>query len=98
MSELAVLLIPLASAAILSFVADYRLSARINVIAAGLALIAALLLLVDRPAPGRFLSVDDLNVVFILLNTFVGFTTSAFSAGYIGHELAIARLTPTYLP
>ena len=50
-----------------------------------------------RPAPGRFLLVDDLNVVFIALNTFVAFTTSVFSASYIGHELETGRLTPVYL-
>jgi hydrogenase-4 component F len=43
------------------------------------------------------LHVDDLNVVFIVLNTFVGFTTSAFSASYISHEIEIGRLTPSYL-
>ena len=43
---------------------------------------------------GRYLFVDDLNVVFIVLGTFVGFTTSVFSASYIGHELEIGRLTP----
>ena len=32
-----------------------------------------------------------------MLNTFVGFTTSVFSASYIGHELEIGRLTPPYL-
>ena len=32
-----------------------------------------------------------------MLTTFVGFTTSVFSASYIGHELEIGRLTPTYL-
>ena len=47
---------------------------------AGDAGLAALSLLVDRPAPGRYLFVDDLNIVFIVLATFVGFTTSAFSA------------------
>ena len=30
-------------------------------------------------------------------NAFVGFTTSVFSASYIGHEIEIGRLTPTYL-
>ena len=38
---------------------------------------------------------DDLNKVFIVLTTFVGFTTSVFSASYIGHEIEIGRLTPT---
>src|SRR5581483_763451 len=49
------------------------------------------------PEPNQYLLVDDLNVVFILLNTFIGFTTSAFSASYIAHELANGRLTPRYL-
>src|SRR5207342_2977279 len=35
--------------------------------------------------------------VFIVLNTFVGFTTSIFSASYIAHELETGRLTPVYL-
>jgi hydrogenase-4 component F len=32
-----------------------------------------------------------------VLNTFVGVTTSLFSASYIAHELEIGRLTPAYL-
>ena len=48
-----------------------------------------------RRAP--YLLVDDLNKVFIVLTTFVGFTTSVFSASYIGHEIEIGRLTPTYV-
>jgi hydrogenase-4 component F len=96
-TESLVLLIPLFSAGLLALLADYRLSAKINVAASGLSLIAALLLLVDRPAAGQFLAVDDLNIVFILLSTFVGFTTSAFSASYIGHELESGHLTPNYL-
>ena len=35
--------------------------------------------------------------MFVVLNTFVGFTTSAFSATYIGHEIETGRLTPAYL-
>ena len=97
MSEFAVLLVPLFAATLLSLIADYRLSAKINIGASGLSLLAALLLLVDRPVPGRYIAVDDLNIVFILLNTFVGATTSAFSASYIGHEIEIGRLTPNYL-
>ncbi|MGO8658543.1 hydrogenase 4 subunit F, partial [Rhizobium ruizarguesonis] len=52
------------------------------------------LFVTDRPAPGQYLLVDDLNIVFIVLNTFVGFTTSVFSASYIAHELETGRLTP----
>jgi len=93
----AILLIPAATAVLLALVPGYRLSARLNVLASLATLAAALSLLVDRPAAGPFLFVDDLNIVFIVLNTFVGFTASVFSAGYIGHELRTGRLTPTHL-
>jgi len=97
MTLLGVLFIPLAAAALLALIPSYRNSARINVAASFLSLLAALLLLWHRPAIGQFFLIDDFNVVFILLNTFVGFTTSAFSASYIGHELETGRLTPGYL-
>jgi hydrogenase-4 component F len=97
MTESLVLLIPLLSAALLSLVPSYRLSAKINVGASGLSFAAALLLLINRPAAGQFLAVDDLNIVFVLLSAFVGFTTSAFSASYIGHELETGHLTANYL-
>ena len=93
----AVLVIPAASAILLALLPGYRLTARLNVLAAFLTFLAALSLLVERPAPGGYLFVDDLNVVFVVLGTFVGFTTSAFSASYIAHELEIGRLTPAYL-
>jgi hydrogenase-4 component F len=41
--------------------------------------------------------VDDLNKVFIVLTTFVSFTTSVFSASYIEHEIEIGRLKLTYV-
>jgi hydrogenase-4 component F len=94
----AVLAIPIAAAGILAMLPGYRLSARLNILASLSTLLAALsLLLTDRPAPSDFLLVDDLNIVFIVLTTFVGFTTSVFSASYIAHELETGRLTPTYL-
>src|SRR6266849_10568675 len=94
----AVLLIPIGSAALLAVLPGYRLSARLNVIASLATFLAALsLFIVQRPHPGPYVLVDDLNIVFIVLNTFVGFTTSLFSASYIGHELETGRLTPTYL-
>jgi len=93
-----VILIPLVAAGILAILPGYRLTARLNVAATLLTLLAALsLLFAPHPAPGPYLFVDDLNVVFIALNTFVGFTTSVFSATYVSHELKIGRLTPTYL-
>ena len=92
-----ILEIPAAATFILLLVPGYRLSARLNAAAAGLSLLAALSLLVRRPAAGPYLHVDELNIVFIVLNTFVGFTTSLFSASYIAHELEIKRLTPAHL-
>jgi len=94
----AILIIPAVAAAVLALVPGYRLGARLNVLACLLTLAASLALLwLDRPEPGRYLFVDDLNVVFLVLTTFVGFTTSVFSATYIAHELEIGRLTPQYL-
>ncbi len=88
---------PLLGVAVLALTPGYRLSARLNVVLSLVAFAAALLLLRDRPETNRFLFVDDLNVVFVVLSTFVGFTTSMFSASYIGHELETGRLTPAYL-
>ena len=93
----AVLVIPIAAAAVLSLIPGYRLSSRLNAGASLLTLLSAVLLLYHRPAPGPYLFVDDLNIVFIVLNTLVGFTTSVFSASYIGHELEIGRLRPAQL-
>jgi len=92
-----VLLIPAVSAAVLALLPGYIASSRLNVVFSFLTLLAALSLFWRRPETGLLLHVDDLNIVFIVLNTFVGFTTSAFSASYIAHELETGRLTPTYL-
>ncbi|MFQ5438354.1 MAG: hydrogenase 4 subunit F [Paracoccaceae bacterium] len=89
---------PLLAAAVLVLLPGYRLSSRLNMLACLISLLAALsLFVIDRPAPGRFLLVDELNIVFIALNTFVGFTAATFSASYIGHEIETGRLTPAYL-
>jgi hydrogenase-4 component F len=93
----AVLLIPAVAAGLLALLPAYRLTAPLNVLAAFLSLLAALSLFFARPPAGRYLLVDDLNNVFVVLTTFVGFTTSVFSASYIGHELETGRLTPTNL-
>jgi hydrogenase-4 component F len=93
----ALLAIPALSAALLAFLPDDRTSARLNALASFLTLACALVLFVKRPSPGPFLIVDDLNVVFIVLGTFVGFTTSVFSGSYIAHELETGRLTAVYL-
>jgi hydrogenase-4 component F len=92
-----VLVIPIGAAALLALFQSYRLSSRVNVLASFATLLAALSLFVQHPEPDSYFLIDDLNIVFIVLNSFVGFTTSVFSATYIAHELEIGRLTPAYL-
>ena len=92
-----VICVPLIAAVLLAMIADYRRSARVNIAASLVAFVCALALVWHRPATGRYLLLDDLNIVFIVLSTFVGFTTSLFSASYIGHELETGRLTQRYL-
>jgi hydrogenase-4 component F len=92
-----VLIIPAIAAAVLAIVRSYRLGAAINVLATALTLLTASALVFVRPAPSLYLQVDDFNIFLIILNTFVAFTTSVFSASYISHELATGRLTPGYL-
>ncbi|MCI0364421.1 MAG: hydrogenase 4 subunit F, partial [Phycisphaerales bacterium] len=88
---------PVAAAAILAVLPGYRLSASVNMAASFVTLLAALSLLIEKPAPGPYILVDDLNIVFVVLNSFVGFTTSVFSASYIAHELETGRLTEVHL-
>ena len=88
---------PLLAAAILAFISNYRASAAINSVAALLTFGGALSFLIAKPAPGTLVFIDDLNIVFIAVNTFVGFTTSVFSATYIGHEIDTGRLTSTHI-
>ncbi|MGH6680749.1 MAG: hydrogenase 4 subunit F [Bradyrhizobium sp.] len=93
----AILLIPAASTAILALLPGYRLTAVLNVVASLLAFLASLSLFAVQPVSGNYLLVDDLNEVFIVLTTFIGFTTSVFSASYIEHEIEIGRLTPAFV-
>jgi hydrogenase-4 component F len=89
-----VLASPAIAAALLAIIPSYRVGAWLNVLASLVTLVAAgSLFLIEQHAESFFL-VDNLNIVFVALNAFVGFTTSVFSAGYIAHEIEIGRLTP----
>ncbi|HET9653491.1 MAG TPA: hydrogenase 4 subunit F, partial [Usitatibacter sp.] len=92
-----ILAVPLLSAALLALVPDNRATGRINAFASLVTFAGSTVLFFARPQPGPFLIVDEVNVVFVVLNTFVSFTTSVFSASYIAHELETGRLTPAYL-
>jgi len=93
----AILVIPLVAAAILALTSNFRLAARINEIASAVTFLAALGLFAARPEPGEYIVVDDLNIVFVVLSTFIGATTAVFSASYIAHEVETGHLTPAYL-
>ena len=97
MSVAALLLVPAIGAALLALMRDERKAAWLNAFVSFLSFGCALALLIERPAPGSFLIVDDLNVVFILISTLVGFTTSVFSASYIAHELETGHLSHAHL-
>ncbi|MDI3468465.1 MAG: Hydrogenase-4 component F [Pseudolabrys sp.] len=92
-----ILLIPALTAALLAALPGYRMTARINVFAAFITFAVSCSLFVVQPLPGQYLLVDDLNKVFIVLTTFIGFTTSVFSASYIGHEIENGRLKPNFV-
>src|SRR5690606_12030356 len=83
--------------AILALVPSYRLAAWINIAASLVTLAAAGALFLQPERADSYILVDNLNITFIALSAFVGFTTSVFSASYIGHEIEIGRLTPAYL-
>ena len=96
-AAIVILALPVATAALLAALPSYRLSAALNVGSALVTFLASVSLLAAAPEPNAYILVDDLNVVFIVLNTFVGFTASVFSATYIAHEIETGRLTPTHL-
>ena len=86
--------IPFAAAAGLALVPGYRVSATANVVAMFATFLAGLSLLAAPHQAGSYFILDDMNILFILLNTLVGFTASLFSASYIGHEIETGKLTP----
>jgi hydrogenase-4 component F len=89
----AVIAIPFMSAAVLVMLPGYRLTAGLNVLASFLTMLAGFNLLRIEGGLNDYLIVDDFNIVFIILNTLVGFTAAWFSASYIGHEIEIGRIT-----
>ncbi len=93
----AVLVVPAVAAVILALLRNTRTAARLNVGVSLCTLVAACVLLKTRPEPGVFLFVDDLNTYLLVLTTFIGFTTSVYSATYIGQEITSGRLTPAYV-
>ncbi|HPF57432.1 MAG TPA: hydrogenase 4 subunit F [Candidatus Competibacteraceae bacterium] len=97
MAMTTLLAIPAGAALLLAGLPRYRLGARLNAGAALISLLASMTLFWTQPGANVYLRVDDFNIYLIVLNNLVSFTTSAFSAGYIAHELETGRLTPKHL-
>jgi hydrogenase-4 component F len=93
----AVLLVPAVAVVLLALIPGYRLGAFLNVLASALTFLAGASLLFEPQFRSDILILDDFNVYLVTLTTFVAFTTSIFSASYIGHELETGRLTPQFL-
>jgi hydrogenase-4 component F len=97
---LAVLLLPLAGAAVLAFVGDRPRAPSVNVGASLATFIAAAALtyriISDGPmlALDRLFFVDSFNVFLVALTAFVGLTTSIFSQPYMRIEQEHGKLTP----
>jgi hydrogenase-4 component F len=91
------LLVPAIAIVLLALVTNYRLGAALNVLACALTFGAGVALLFVPRMRSDILIVDDFNIFFVVLTTFIGFTTSIFSATYIAHELETGRLTPLFL-
>ena len=91
-------LIPALAAVVIALMPGSKLSAYVNAGASFLTFLAGLSLLwVERPAPGAYVLVDEFNTIFVVLITFVSFTTSVFSATYVEYELETGRVTPAFL-
>lgn len=92
-----ILWVPAGALVLLALVSNYRIGAAINIVASGVTFVAALMLLFVERARTDIIIIDDFNIYLVILTTFVAFTTSIFSATYIGHELETGKLTPVFL-
>ncbi|MGQ3673564.1 hydrogenase 4 subunit F [Xanthobacter sp. TB0136] len=88
------LVLPAAAAGLLALVPAWRAACALNVLASFLTFLAALSLLAVRPGTGAYILADDLNIIFIVVNGFVAFTTALYSATYVRHEVESGRFTP----
>jgi len=92
-----ILAIPLASAALLAVLPNWRVSSWLNVLASGATFAASCRLFWDRPEPTRLLFIDDFNIYLVALTAFIGLSTAIFSAAYIARETEAERLSDLHL-
>src|SRR5262245_2590227 len=89
--------VPAIAIPILARISSYRVGAGLNIVACALTFAAAVALLFTGHPRSDLVIIDDFNIFLIILTTFVGFTTSIFSASYLSHEIETGRLTPAFL-
>jgi hydrogenase-4 component F len=92
-----ILAVPAVAVLVLALISSYRAGATLNIIACALTFIAAVALPFTGHPRSDLIIIDDFNIFLIILTTFVGFTTSIFSASYLAHEIGTGRLTPGFL-
>jgi len=91
-------IIPAAAAVLLAFLPGTRTTGYLNAFASCLTLLAALYLAWSGATrAGTYVLVDALSTIFLVVVTFVGFTTSVFSANYVAYELGSGRVTPGFI-
>ncbi len=92
-----ILIVPSIATPVLALISSYRVGAALNVVACAVTFGAAIALLFTGHSRSELIIIDDFNIFLIILTTFVGFTTSIFSASYLAHEIGTGRLTPSFL-
>lgn len=92
-----ILAVPAIAIPVLALISSYRLGAALNILACALTFAAAVALLFTGHPRSDLIIIDDFNIFLIILTTFVGLTTSVFSASYLAHEIDTGRLTPAFL-
>src|SRR5947209_8623735 len=91
-----ILTVPVIAIPVLALISSYRVGAALNVAACAISFGAAVALLFTGHPRSDLIIIDDFNIFLIILTTFVGFTTSIFSASYLAHEIGTGRLTPSF--
>ena len=92
-----ILLVPAVGLLFLAVISSYRIGAWLNVALSATAFAGACLLFTVPMQAEKFFVIDSFNIYLVALNSFVGFTTSIFSASYIAHEIENGKLTKGYL-
>jgi hydrogenase-4 component F len=92
-----ILATPVVAVVVLALISSYRLGAALNIAACAVSFGAAVALLFTGHPRSDLIIIDDFNIFLIILTTFVGLTTSIFSASYLAHEIGAGRLTPAFL-